>query len=89
MNKVSVFPNSQTYTPIRKKIFFLYLGFLSRPFTNCRSVWEGGGHFFNSSLPLPPSSQTLKSQLTQVSIHKHDPRKHIHRKARPIISRLR
>ena len=21
---------------------------------------EGGGHFFNSSLPLPPASQTLR-----------------------------
>ena len=40
--------------------FFFYLGFLSRPFTNHRTAGEGGGHFFNSSLPLPPASQTLR-----------------------------
>ena len=36
--------------------FFFYLGFLSRPFTNYRTAGEGGGHFFNSSLPIPPAS---------------------------------
>ena len=41
-------------------LFFFYLGFLSRPFTNHRTAGEGGGHFFNSSLPLPPTSQTLR-----------------------------
>ena len=41
-------------------VFFFYLGFLSRPFTNHRTAGEGGGHFFNSSLPLPPASQTLR-----------------------------
>ena len=40
-------------------IFFFYLGFLSRAFTNHRTTREGGGYFFNSSLPLPPASQTL------------------------------
>ena len=40
--------------------FVFYLGFLSRTFTNHRTAGEGGGHFFNSSLPLPPSSQTLR-----------------------------
>ena len=40
-----------------------YLGFLSRIFTNHRTAGEGGGHFFNSSLPLPPASQTLRHQL--------------------------
>ena len=25
-----------------------------------RTAGEGGGHFFNSSLPLPPASQTLR-----------------------------
>ena len=39
---------------------FFYLGFLSQPFMNHRTVGEGGGHFFNSSLPLPPASQTLR-----------------------------
>ena len=40
--------------------FFFYLSFLSRTFTNHRTAGEGGGHFFNSSLPLPPASQTLR-----------------------------
>ena len=40
--------------------FFFYLGFLSRTFTNHRTAGEGGGHFFNSSLPLPPASQTIR-----------------------------
>ena len=44
---------------VSKKIFFFYLGFLSQPSTNHRTAGEGGGHFFNSSLPLPPTSQTL------------------------------
>ena len=30
-----------------------------RTFTNHRTTGEGGGHFFNSSLPLSPASQTL------------------------------
>ena len=42
--------------------FFFYLGFLSRTFTNHRTAGEGGGHFFNFSLPLPPASQTLTHQ---------------------------
>ena len=40
--------------------FFFYLGFPSRTFTNHKTAGEGGGHFFNSSLPLPPTSQTLR-----------------------------
>ena len=40
--------------------FFFYLGFLSRTFTNHRAAGEGGGHFFNSSLPLPPASQAIR-----------------------------
>ena len=40
--------------------FFFYLVFLSQPFTNHRNAGEWGGHFFNSSLPLPPASQTLR-----------------------------
>ena len=38
-------------------IVFFYLGFLSRTFT---TAGEGGGYFFDSSLPLPPASQTLR-----------------------------
>ena len=41
------------------KIFF-YLGFLLRPFTNQRTTGEAGGHFFNSSLPLPSASLALR-----------------------------
>ena len=41
-------------------ILFFYLGFLSRPFTNQRTAWEGERHFFNSSQQLPPTSQTLR-----------------------------
>ena len=41
---------------------FFYLGFLLRKCTNHRTAEEGGGHFFNSSLPLPPASQTLRHQ---------------------------
>ena len=39
---------------------FFYLAFLSQTFTNHRTAAEGGGHFFNSSLPLPPASQTRR-----------------------------
>ena len=44
-------------------LFFYYLGFLSRTFTNHRTAVEGGEHFFDSSLPLPSASQTLRHQL--------------------------
>ena len=40
--------------------FFFYRSFLSRPFTNHRTAGEGGRHFFNSLLPLPPALQTLR-----------------------------
>ena len=39
---------------------YLYLGFLLRIFTNHRTAGEERGHFFNSSLPLLPASQTLR-----------------------------
>ena len=41
-------------------IFFFYLGFVSRTFTNHRTAREGGGYSINSSLPLPPASQALR-----------------------------
>ena len=47
--------------------FFFYLGFLSRTFTIHRIAWEGGGYFFNSSLPLRPASQTLRHQPSDYS----------------------
>ena len=40
--------------------FFYYLGFLSRTFTIHGTAGQGGGYLFNSSLPLPPASQTLR-----------------------------
>ena len=46
-------------------LFFFYLGFLSRTFTNHWTAGEGGGYFFNSSLPLPPSSQTLAGRFLE------------------------
>ena len=51
---------------LEKKVecfFFFYLGFLSRTFTIHRTAGEGGGYLFNSSLPLPPTSETLKADL--------------------------
>ena len=42
-----------------KKLFF-FLGFLSQILTIHRTAGEGGGYIFNSSLPLPPTSQTLR-----------------------------
>ena len=39
---------------------FFYLGFLSRTFTIHRTAGEGGGYLFKSSLPLPPTSRTLR-----------------------------
>ena len=54
------------------------MGFLSKPFTNQKTAGEGGGHFFNSSLPLPPASQTFRHypgnycrELT--SVHRQQP----------------
>ena len=44
----------------RYGVFFFYLGFLSRTFTNRRTAEEGRRHFCNSSLPLPPASQTIR-----------------------------
>ena len=41
-------------------VFFFYQGFLSQPFTNHKTAGEGGGHLFNSSVPLPLASQILR-----------------------------
>ena len=40
--------------------FFFYLVFLWQTFTNHRTAGEGGGHFFNLSLPLPHASKKLR-----------------------------
>ena len=51
--------------------FFFCLGFLSWTFMNHRIASEGGGHFINSSLPLPPASQTLKTLSRQLLQRAH------------------
>ena len=43
---------------------FFYLAFLSRIFTIHRTVGEEGGYLLISFLPLPPSSQTFRYQLS-------------------------
>ena len=40
-------------------IFFFFF-FFTGPFTNHTTAGEGRGHFCNSSVPLPPASQTLR-----------------------------
>ena len=40
--------------------FFFYLSFLSQTFMIQRAAGEGRGYFFQSSLPLPLASQTLR-----------------------------
>ena len=44
---------------------FFLSGFLSLTFTIHRAAGEGGGYLFNSSLPIPPTSQTLRHQIDQ------------------------
>ena len=46
-----------------RSIFSFYLGFLSQTFIIPRTAGEGGGYFFNFSLPLPPASWTLRHEL--------------------------
>ena len=58
--------------------FFFYLGFLSSTFTIHRTAGEEGGYLFNSSLPLPPTSQTLRHCLGNycrelTSVHSQQP----------------
>ena len=70
LNRLSVINLSQTIIFLAETIiwnpkhmsFFFYVGFLSRTFTNHRTAGEGGGYFINSSLPLPPASQTLRHE---------------------------
>ena len=52
-------------------IFFFYSGFLSRPFTNHRTAGEGCGHFFNSSVPLPPASLDISRAITADNSPQH------------------
>ena len=64
MFELSSFFSNKKKLESHKRVFFIYLGFLSRTFTNHRTAGEGEGHFFHFSLPLPPASQTLR-QLTE------------------------
>ena len=64
MFELSSFFSNKKKLESHKRVFFIYLGFLSRTFTNHRTAGEGEGHFFNFLLPLPPTSQTLR-QLTE------------------------
>ena len=43
--------------------FIFYLGFLLRTLTIHRTAGEGWGYLFDSSLPLPPTSQTFWHKL--------------------------
>ena len=45
-------------TKLAKSFFFFYLRFLSQTFTSQRTAGEGGGHFFNFSLPPPPAAES-------------------------------
>ena len=42
--------------------YYFYLGFLSRTFTIRRTAGEGGDSLINSSLPLLPTSQTIRHE---------------------------
>ena len=48
------------------EMFVFNFGFLSRTFTIYSTSGEGEGYFFNSSIPLPPASQTLFVLVTLV-----------------------
>ena len=48
-------------------LFFLYMGFPSRTLTSYRTEERVGDHFFSSTLPLPPTLQTLRHELTQLT----------------------
>ena len=58
---VSTCPFRQVAKIIHSELYiFFYLGFLSRTFTIHMVAGEGEGYLFNSSLPFPPVSQTLR-----------------------------
>ena len=50
-----------------KSLTFFHLGFLSQAFTNHKIAREGGRDFINSSLPLPPASETFLQRPKHVS----------------------
>ena len=54
-------------------LFFFYLSFLSQPFTNHRTAGEMGVHFFNSSPPLSPASQTRGHYISRAITAENSP----------------
>ena len=60
--KINIIHDFRDSVPVHFFFFFFFcLGFLSRTFTIHRTGGEGVGYLFNSSLPLPTASQTLKT----------------------------
>ena len=61
---IRIYRRFKSYVNIQCKfvffVFFFYVGFLLRTFTIHRTAGEGGGYLFNSSLSLPPTSQTFR-----------------------------
>ena len=58
--RVQIMKTEYKYGQYCSPLFFFYLGFFSQTFTNHRTAGEGGGHFFNFPVPLPPASWTLR-----------------------------
>ena len=56
---VSVQIGKELYRVFLLLYIFFCLGFHSQTFTNHRTAGEEGGHFFKSSLPLPPLHRHL------------------------------
>ena len=50
--------DEESHEKKRRLQYSFFFCFFSRPFTIHRTAGGGGGHFFNSSLPFPPASQT-------------------------------
>ena len=61
LNKISFFSFCSVFPQPVGINFVFYPGFLSRTFTIHRAAGERGGYLFNSSLPPPPASQTLRN----------------------------
>lgn len=58
--------NSRTLTGTSSDNLFFYLGLLSRIFIIHTTAKERRGYLSNSSLPLPPISQALKTSAGQL-----------------------
>ena len=69
---ISSFPNGHN-DPLLLNWFLFFIiiiiilsGFFFHTLTNHRSPGEQGGHFFNSSLPFPPTSRALRALVWQL-----------------------